>query len=78
MQEKNQDESCFATCVPLARIDERVSELETKTVVRLEGTDRDQWKEINEMKKARMAILTGIILTLLATLGTLFVVLAKG
>lgn len=77
MQEKHQNDSCFTTCVALARIDEKVSELETKTVVRLEATDRDQWKEINEMKKARMAILTGIILTLLATLGTLFVVLAK-
>ena len=46
-------------------------------IVALEKTDDEQWKEVNQMKNRSMVMLTSVVLTLLASLLSLAILLAR-
>ena len=76
MTEKHQDDSCLHTCVPLARLDERVKDVEKDT--KLQWDEFAKHREIIDgMRTRSTATLTATILCLLGIMGTLIVVIVK-
>lgn len=76
MTDKTQDNSCLNKCVPLARLDERVKDVEKDT--KLQWDEFTKHREIIDgMRTRSTATLTATILCLLGIMGTLIAVIVK-
>lgn len=69
MTDKQKNDECLSACTALARIDEQVQTLKK--------SDSLQWKEVNQLKRMAVIILTTLSLTLATAIVNLCIVLAN-